>query len=92
MSGGGFWYHPYPPEAEILNFVARVKTPVLLLNGRYDSIYLYEASQLPFFRLLGTPDKDRRHLVYEWGHGSPWKEVVRETLSWLDKYLVPVMR
>ncbi len=42
------------------------------------------------FRLLGTPEADKRHVVYESGHHPPRNESVKETLSWLDRYLGPV--
>lgn len=51
-----------------------------------------ESSQLPLFRLLGTPEKDKKHVVYESGHAPPRKDVVRESLAWLDEYLGPVKR
>jgi hypothetical protein len=51
-----------------------------------------ETSQLPLFRLLGTPEKDKRHVIYETGHAVPRKEFIREGLDWLDKYLGPVKR
>ena len=64
-----------------------------MLNGRYDHFFPVESSQVPLFRLLGTPDKDKKHVLYEAGHGDlPRKEVVRESLDWLDKYLGPVKR
>lgn len=79
------------PEAEGLNFAPRLKTPVLMLNGRYDDVFLLGSSQLPLFRVLGTPDKDKKHVLYEAGHRNlPPREEIRETLDWLDKYLGPV--
>jgi eukaryotic-like serine/threonine-protein kinase len=50
----------------------------------------YETSQRPLFRLLGTPEKDKKHVVFDSGHVPPWPDVVRETLDWLDHYLGPV--
>jgi dienelactone hydrolase len=90
---GGFWtYYPLP-EVDTFNFVAHVKIPVLMLNDRYDSYFPTETSQVPCFRLLGTPDKDKKHVVYDTGHGSlPHTEEIRESLDWLDKYLGPVKR
>ena len=41
-----------------------------MLNGRYDHFFPAETSQLPFFRLLGTPDKDKKHVIYETGHAD----------------------
>ncbi len=94
LTVGGFWLTHSLPEAEPLNFVTRVKTPTLMLNFRYDESFGLEASQLPFFRLLGTPDKDKKHVVFESGNAffGPWKDTSRETLDWLDKYLGPVKR
>jgi hypothetical protein len=52
-----------------------------------------EWSQLPLFRRLGTPDEDKKHVIYEAGHGGyPDREMIRESLDWLDKYLAPVRR
>jgi dienelactone hydrolase len=93
LSSGGLHFQRALPEADGTNFVTRVKTPVLMLNGRYDSLFPVESSQLAIFRRLGTPDKDKKHVIYEGGHGGlPHAEEVRETLDWLDKYLGPVRR
>ena len=76
-----------------LNFAPRVSVPILMLNGRYDDFFPLETSQLPLFHLLGTPAKDKKHLLYDAGHGSlPPREEIRESLDWLDKYLGPVRR
>mgnify|MGYP001558742334 CR=1 FL=1 len=40
--------------------------------------------------MLGTPAKDKRHVIYESGHIPPRQEMIKETLAWLDKYLGPV--
>ena len=78
------------PEAEPVNFLPRITVPVLMLNGKYDFFFPYDTSQLPFFQLLGTPKKDKKLFVYEGGHTVPRTEMVKETLSWLDRYLGPV--
>ena len=73
--------------------VSRITVPVLLLAGRYDYIFPVETSQVPFMDLLGTPDKDKRHVVFEAGHlPLPRSELIRETLEWLDRYQGPVVR
>jgi len=61
-----------------------------MVNGRDDYIFPLETSQIPLFRHLGAPEKDKRHFVVEGGHGPLTQEVVRETLAWLDRYLGPV--
>jgi hypothetical protein len=93
LSSGGTWFRRSLPEVDPINFVTRVKLRVLMLNGRYDSRFPVESAQLPIFRRLGTPDKDKRHVLYVAGHGAlPHGEEVRETLDRLDKYLGPVRR
>jgi dipeptidyl aminopeptidase/acylaminoacyl peptidase len=78
------------PEVSGSSYVRRVKTPVLLLSGRYDIAFPYEISSRPMFDLLGTPVEDRLHRVYETDHWIPQNELIKETLAWLDKHLGPV--
>jgi eukaryotic-like serine/threonine-protein kinase len=92
LVGGGLAFEQALPEADAINFITRMKTPVLLLDGRYDNFFPVETAQLPFIRLLGAPATDKRHVIYEAGHIPPQKEVIRESLAWLDKYLGPVRR
>ena len=80
-----------PPEIDVINFAPRVRQPYLMVNGRYDSELPVEASQRPLFRLLGTPEKDKRSVIVESGHGIVRSaDRVRETVDWLDRYLGPV--
>jgi dienelactone hydrolase len=74
------------PEADEFNFLPRVRVPVLLLNGRYDQVYELHRLQEPFFRLLGTPAADKKHVVYPGGHWVPPDILMRESLAWLDQY------
>ncbi|MBT8477557.1 MAG: SUMF1/EgtB/PvdO family nonheme iron enzyme [Gemmatimonadetes bacterium] len=77
-------------EVDQINFVSRITVPTLMLNGRHDPLEPVEDSQLPMFRLLGTPEADKRHVIYEgFGHGVPRNERIAETLDWLDKYFGP---
>ena len=89
---GGLEFQKTLPEVDQINFVTRMKTPALLLNGRYDFFFPVESSQLPLFRLLGTNEKDKRQVIFESGHMVPPKDLIRESLDWLDKYLGPVKR
>ncbi len=75
------------PEADPVNFLPRIRIPVLTLSGKYDSVFPVESSQLPFFKLLGTPATDKKRVVYEGGHFLPRPDVVSESLKWLDHYL-----
>jgi dienelactone hydrolase len=91
FTSGGFRLAHAPPEVEPINFAPRVRIPVLLIAGRYDFAHPYETSQLPMFRLLGTPEQDKKHFVFEGGHAAPRNQsIIKETLDWLDRYLGPV--
>ena len=79
------------PEIDPVNFLPRIHVPVLMLSGKYDSVFPYELSQKPFFRLLGSPAADKKQIVFEGGHFLPRPKLVSETLSWLDHYLGPVV-
>ena len=93
VSSGGLPFSYDPPEVDAFNFLPHVTIPVLMLNGRYDQDFPLESSQLPYFRSLGTPAQDKKHVVYEGGHGVfPHPDAVRESLNWLDKYLGPVQK
>lgn len=51
MWSGGFATGATPPEVDALNFAPRVKTPILMLNGRDDFTFPVEASQEPLFQM-----------------------------------------
>ena len=63
--------------------------PVLMLNGRHDYAFPVEQSQVPLFRFLGAPEKDKRHVVLDAGHAPPRQAIIKEILDWLDRYLGP---
>jgi tRNA A-37 threonylcarbamoyl transferase component Bud32 len=80
-----------PAEIDTVYFAPRVRQPMLMLNGRFDSDQPVEASQRPLFRMLGTPEKDKRFVLVESGHSVVRSaDRVRETVDWLDRYLGPV--
>jgi predicted esterase len=81
------------PEISARNFAPRSRTPTLMINGRDDFIRPPESSQRPLFRLLGVADTDKRHAVLDGGHiPADRREIVREVLDWLDRYLGEVKR
>jgi formylglycine-generating enzyme required for sulfatase activity/dienelactone hydrolase len=90
LLGGGLALQPHLPEADPFNFAPYVRQPMLMVNGRYDFLQPVETSQVPLFRLLGPPEKDKRHVIVEAGHLPPNDVVTREVLDWLDRYLGPV--
>jgi formylglycine-generating enzyme required for sulfatase activity/cephalosporin-C deacetylase-like acetyl esterase len=91
LLAGGMYLSKVVPEVDAINFAPRATIPVLMLNGQYDYAFPQETAQDPLFRILGAPDKDKRHIVIPGsGHMPPRKDVEREIVLWLDKYLGPV--
>ena len=90
---GGFFPVPARPEVDQINFAPRVTIPVLMLNGRYDFLLPEPSSQRPMFELLGTPNDEKRRVLFDAGHEAlPRQRLIRETLDWLDRHLGPVSR
>jgi len=87
---GGLDFQRSLPEVDIINFVPRVKQPVLMLNGRYDFFFPLESTQEPFYRMLGSKKDDKKHIVYDTAHSIPRNELIKESLGWMDHYLGPV--
>ena len=91
LQSGGLAFERPLPEVDPFNFAPRVTLPVLMLNGRYDFVAPLETSQRPLFRLLASPERDKRHVLFESGHaGYPMHDLMKEILDWLDRYLGPV--
>ena len=77
------------PEVNQINYLTRVKTPTLMLNGEYDARQPREIAKA-MFDLLGTPDEHKELKLYATDHIPPRNEFIKETLAWLDRYLGPV--
>jgi formylglycine-generating enzyme required for sulfatase activity len=87
----GFTYRMLPPEIDAVNFAPRITMPVLMLDGRFDHLFPLELSQKPLYELLGSPPGQKKHVLFDAGHGAlPRGRVISETLTWLDTYLGPV--
>ena len=59
------------------------------IGGTYTDEIL-QKSVLPFYNMLGTPEKDKHLVVYNTDHYIPKDEMIMEVLNWLDKYFGPV--
>ena len=77
------------PEFDQINYLPRVKIPMLLLSGRYDPDYSMKQRQA-FYDFLGTPENEIEWKTYESTHYIPRKDLINESLNWLDKYFGPV--
>ncbi len=96
QNGGYFIYFfgsgPIRPEVNQMNYVTRVKTPTLMLNGKYDLFFPYETNARLMFERLGTPSNQKEQKVYDSDHYIPRNELIKETLAWLDRFLGSVKR
>jgi dipeptidyl aminopeptidase/acylaminoacyl peptidase len=75
------------PEANQINYITRVKTPILMLHGKYDTVTPYETSIKPMFDLLETPNEHKKLKLYDTDRIAPKNEFIKEILAWLDVYL-----
>jgi serine/threonine protein kinase/dienelactone hydrolase len=86
---GGYFLFQQPPGGDQADFVPRLNVPVLMVNGRYDYDFPPDLSQDPMFRMLGTPEAAKRHVMFDTPHDVRGQrtELVKVVLGWLDKYL-----
>jgi len=87
---GGMQMNKTLPEVDQINFLPRVRQPVLMLNGKHDMFFPLETSQKPMYELLGSKIKEMK--IYNEGHLVPRQDLVKETLKWYDQYLGEVKR
>lgn len=92
LTGGGFFVISaaiagFPADIDPATYAPRVTVPVLMMNGRFDAVFPYEFSQVPFFEALGTPESQKKHLTFPSGHSSyGWRtELATESIAWLDE-------
>ncbi len=88
LIGGGVYLLPGLPVTEQpFNYYPHVRQPVLMLSGRWD-IDVRPVAQEAMLRLLGSPEDQKKRVVFDVGHGwVPQNQFVRETLDWYDRYL-----
>jgi TolB-like protein len=78
------------PIADSINYYPRIKYPVLMMNGRFDTIVSAKHALLQK-RLdwLGTPEEDKKQILYDAGHWPfPQNLFKRDMSQWLQKYLI----
>jgi dienelactone hydrolase len=87
---GNLGIDPMPQAADPINFISRIKIPVMMVNGKGDFVFPMETSQIPLFELLGTPDDEKKKVEYEGDHYQiPATAVTRDIVNWLDEKLGP---
>jgi pimeloyl-ACP methyl ester carboxylesterase len=75
------------PEANAMHFVPRIRTPVLMMNGRFDESMSWDDEVEPLFRLLPEP---KQLQAFDGGHMPPLKEWLPLVTGWLDTTLGPL--
>ena len=78
-------------EFDQIDYVPHIKIPMLLLGGRYDPDFVIEQQQA-FYDFLGTPESDKKWIIYESTHWIPREDLINESLTWLDKYFGPTKK
>lgn len=87
LNVGGMEMHKALPEADQINFLPRIKQPILMLNGKHDMFFPVETSLKPMFQFLGTPKENKKLIIFDSGHLVPRSDFVRESLQWFDTHL-----
>ena len=82
----GIGFSAVQPEVDPVNYLPHVTIPTLMINGRYDFYFPVATSQIPMFRLLGTPADQKKHVIEEGSHFVPRVRLIQEALAWLDRY------
>jgi formylglycine-generating enzyme required for sulfatase activity len=86
FAAGGLRFNA-PPEVQTANFMPRVTTPVLLINGTNDFAVPADHRRR-FLELLGTPAQHKQLIELEGGHvpidSRRW---FGEAIAWYDRYL-----
>jgi formylglycine-generating enzyme required for sulfatase activity/predicted esterase len=90
LLSGGLPPHRRLTEVDPFQFVSRIRTPTLVINGREDFVLPLEASIQPMYDLLGVAEPAKKLVLIDAGHNPPRLAVIRETLDWLDLHLGPV--
>jgi len=79
---GGFRQYGRP-EANLTYFLRRIKIPTLMINGRFDTLVGLD-NIMNMYHLLGTPQKNKKLVLFDSDHLAAKKDLVRESIAWLD--------
>jgi serine/threonine protein kinase len=89
FEAGGLSNEPLRKDRPLLewrHYLPQIKAPVLMLNGRADTISPLKESQVPMFHLLGSPIKE--HYIHPNGHHMlPLDVKFEQMLRWFDRHL-----
>ena len=74
------------PEANPINYLSKIKQPVLMLNGIYDQYFPHETSQMPMYDLLAVQEPYKKMITYESAHSPPKSQTSKEILEWFNNF------
>ncbi len=91
LYSGGFGVSQAQPSIDrTIGLLRRVTIPVLQMGGEHDFTEPIDPYQRAFFEHLGTPDENKRMVVFDAGHQPlPLEGVLRETVDFLERHLGP---
>ncbi len=77
---------------DIVNYAPRIRIPVLMINGRYDSVLPHELSQLRLFESAWHAGRGQTPGACSTSATSRSRTANsrKEVNDWFDKYLGPV--
>ena len=81
---GGLRSQKRHPEADPVNYLTRVKIPILMFNGKYDPIFPFKSSAEPMFNYFGTEIGSKKMYTFETGHFVPRNEIIKHSVMWLN--------
>ena len=73
------------PEVDPIHALPRIDVPMLMLSGEFDAMVPIENARR-YFDLIGTDEKNKRHVVTLGGHFVPRVVLIRETLDFMDEH------
>lgn len=73
------------PEVDPIHALPRIDVPMLMLSGEFDAMVPVENARR-YFDLIGTDEKNKRHVVTLGGHFVPRVVLIRETLDFMDEH------
>ncbi len=73
------------PEVDPIHALPRIDVPMLMLSGEFDVMVPVENARR-YFDLIGTDEKNKRHVVTLGGHFVPRVVLIRETLDFMDEH------
>ena len=81
--------HQVLPEINPVNLVPYMRSPKLMVHGRYDEGCRQKSEAAPLQKLLREP---KRVVFWEGGHIGPVEFIVPTINHWLDEVMGPVSR